>query len=738
MLSRQQMWVVFVLAMLSMSSAAVRSTKPEEIFQASAALELGGTGAWPQGADELSNVKSDELSSSERPHSRKLLQSATQREYLFSFKRGVLDFDGLLDSWVGADYCNAWDHVDCSGTDVTAFDIDNTVYHFLSGTISPGLASLSSLQRLDLNEKDYLSGFIPLSFGGLSELVVLDLGKNRLSGTVGHILGGSLDTLSYLDLSENRLSGTIPLEVNSLYSIVTLNLGSNRISGTIPTELSELHGVPVTINLSNNLLSGTLPGVLASLESLETLDVSGNWHLCGSIPPALYSLGLVYSGTNLGNGCDVPRISCSTIIEYVETEDEYLNGRLVEFAPTVSNLPPGAYAACDLVSGSHRFEKNTETYFSCGFMNMTGEGPSCQMNVIVDVRNPTCGLWVLNSTVEDDRTCGSILAVEASSRMVFEQCFEFGVNLRDLADQLANGYLLVVPRCAIEITGAAYRVNGSQDPGRHLLQSSPATVELLLKVYVDSLPDGESVVNLFKDPQILTEIRTFIERLGVPITVEELVILYELQDLPSATSDPHFTSPHGIKYNFNGVAGGSYCIVTDDQLQVNARLMGPSALAARGEAGRPDTRTWMDQVALMHGSDRVLVTAEAAQGTPFALSFGTLHINGEKISNHVAVRKLPSGMTVARRKTHVLVTIPGLAVVDIEVVRAAFWEPGMGPGSNFLNVEVKELKPTDSIHGVLGQSYGKSFDGDVEGGSANYATSDIFASDCKFNKFDAQ
>ena len=171
------------------------------------------------------------------------------------------------------------------------------IRHGLSGQIPTKLASLVSLQWLDLSRNN-LSGGIPPELGNLANLQWLSLGGNQLSGSIPPELG-SLANLQWLDLGGrwdstsqkwiyNQLSGVIPAELGSLTSLQSLDLSGNQLSGSIPPELGSLANLQ-WLSLSGNQLSGSIPPELGSLANLQWLSLSGN-QLSGSIPPELGSL----------------------------------------------------------------------------------------------------------------------------------------------------------------------------------------------------------------------------------------------------------------------------------------------------------------------------------------------------------------------------------------------------------------------------------------------------------------
>eukprot|EP00899_Mesostigma_viride_P002247 jgi/Mesvir1/12022/Mv00319-RA.1 len=206
--------------------------------------------------------------------------------------------------------------------------------------------------------------------------------------------------------------------------------------------------------------------------------------------------------------------------------------------------------------------------------------------------------------------CPKEFLVEASFTLALANCTTNEFNLKELMTDLMLQYFKTIPSCAIESS-----LLGLVDARRrHLLQTPEAYYLLLLRFYVESRAEGQSILNVLKS---FAFGNFLVEALHVNVAGQSdlLDVQASLVQVGAAISDPHFTTPTGDKFDFNGVAGGSYCIITDKQVQVNARFVGVAAHEA-STTSKPDPRTWMDQVAIMHGSDRILIGAASPAGTP--------------------------------------------------------------------------------------------------------------------------
>eukprot|EP00899_Mesostigma_viride_P004314 jgi/Mesvir1/13884/Mv16018-RA.3 len=340
-----------------------------------------------------------------------------------------------------------------------------------------------------------------------------------------------------------------------------------------------------------------------------------------------------------------------------------------------------------------------------------------------------------NNNYVQSATCKKDLVLEVLVEVLLTECFVTEIDLNGLVNTIVDDYLRNVPRCAVETAVEEVKYGAK----RHLLQAVQVTeITVALRIYVDP-DDSDTLVKLLKSPNFPPFLANFFNfAVGVVLSVQNIRLKFII--LSSATSDPHFVTTHGQKFDFNGEAGKTYCIMTDKTLQVNARFMGAASTTVLPEQGgspaKPDTRTWMDQLAIMVGRDRVLVDAESSAGTGYTAFAGALTVNGERFTGRMTIPKLPSGATITRQRNRVVITAPNVAVIQVEVVRASFWEHGKGPGKNFLNLQVKEFKSTGDSHGVLGQSFSGNGKASLpEGNATGYETTGIFTADCHFNRF---
>ncbi|CAM8926658.1 unnamed protein product [Rhodiola kirilowii] len=226
---------------------------------------------------------------------------------LLSFKYAVVnDPLSVLDSWSYDDVTPcSWTGVSCSKSEVvTSLILPNSQ---LSGSVSPDLSSISTLQEIDLSGNSF-NGSLPLSILNAANLQKLNLGGNFFSGQIPALIG-ILPNLKFLNLSANALTGKIPggfkfMEVldvssNSLTGSVPVNfdggnlklldISRNKLSGSIPPQFAVNIPENATVDLSFNNFTGEIPKMPSFLNQ-KSEAFAGNAELCGKPLPVLCSI----------------------------------------------------------------------------------------------------------------------------------------------------------------------------------------------------------------------------------------------------------------------------------------------------------------------------------------------------------------------------------------------------------------------------------------------------------------
>ncbi|XP_044428513.1 receptor kinase-like protein Xa21 [Triticum aestivum] len=214
-------------------------------------------------------------------------ETENDRQALLCFKSRLSGPAGVLASWsnTSLDVCD-WHGITCSTVSprrVIELDLNS---EGISGPISPCIANLTSLERLQLSNNNF-NGGIPSKLGLLSRLRELNLSKNTLEGNIPPSLGSSR-SLTYVNLGMNALTGVIPESLANSPSLQVLLLMSNRLSGKLPKALFNTSSL-LDIFLQKNNLVGSIPVVTATSPPIQYLDLSYN-HISGKIPSSLGNL----------------------------------------------------------------------------------------------------------------------------------------------------------------------------------------------------------------------------------------------------------------------------------------------------------------------------------------------------------------------------------------------------------------------------------------------------------------
>ncbi|KAJ9557357.1 hypothetical protein OSB04_011971 [Centaurea solstitialis] len=207
-----------------------------------------------------------------------------QASILISLKQSFKPSDHpSLDSWNHLHYpslCSNWTGIECDTTTSSIISLDLSNLN-LSGTLSPEITQLRSLQNLSLAGNGF-SGAFPKQVHELSDLRVLNISNNMFDGGLEFDFA-MLKSLRVLDAYNNNFTGLLPVGVSRLSGLNHLNLGGNYFSGEIPADYGRLSRLTF-LHLGGNDLRGFVPRELGNLTSLNELLLGYFNQFSGGIP----------------------------------------------------------------------------------------------------------------------------------------------------------------------------------------------------------------------------------------------------------------------------------------------------------------------------------------------------------------------------------------------------------------------------------------------------------------------
>ncbi|KAL5207121.1 hypothetical protein ABZP36_031556 [Zizania latifolia] len=229
-----------------------------------------------------------------------------EKSFLLQFLAGLSEDGGLAMSWQNDTDCCTWEGITCS-TDMTITDV-LLASKGLEGHISPSLANLPGLLRLNLSHNS-LSGKLPLEELVLSSSsIILDVSFNRLSGDLQELSAQTtIRPLQVLNISSNLFTGQFPSSIwGVMKNLVALNASNNSFTGHIPSNFCTNSPSFDLLELSYNQFSGSIPTGLGSCSKLRVLKAGHN-NLSGTLPDELFN---------------------ATSLEYLSFADNNLHGTL--------------------------------------------------------------------------------------------------------------------------------------------------------------------------------------------------------------------------------------------------------------------------------------------------------------------------------------------------------------------------------------------------------------------------
>ncbi|KAL2329353.1 hypothetical protein Fmac_022780 [Flemingia macrophylla] len=261
---------------------------------------------------------------------------------LLSIKSSLLDPVNNLHDWDPSltSSSNHQDPIWCSWRGITCHPKTSQITTLdlshlnLSGTISPQIRRLSTLNHLNLSGNDFGGSFQSAIFE-LTELRTLDISHNSFNSTFPPGIS-KLKFLRFFNAYSNSFTGPLPEDLTGHRFLEQLNLGGSYFSGTIPPGYGSFPRLKF-IDLAGNSLVGPLPPQLGHLAELEHLEIGYN-NFSGTLPPGLALLSnLKYLDISAANisGDVIPELGSLSKLETLLLFKNRLTG---EIPPTIGNL----------------------------------------------------------------------------------------------------------------------------------------------------------------------------------------------------------------------------------------------------------------------------------------------------------------------------------------------------------------------------------------------------------------
>ncbi|KAK3003479.1 hypothetical protein RJ639_018235 [Escallonia herrerae] len=213
----------------------------------------------------------------------------------------------------------------------------------------------------------------------------------------------------------------------------------------------------------------------------------------------------------------------------------------------------------------------------------------------------------------------------------------------------------------------------------------------------------------------------------------------------AACLDPRFIGGDGIVFYFHGKSNEHFSLVSDLNLQINARFIGLRP------AGRPRDYTWIQALGLLFDSHAVSVEATKAMTWDDEVDHLKLSYEGKELlipEGYPSLWKSPENDLKIERtssKNSVLITVPEVAEISVNVVpvtkeddRIHNYQIPSGDCFAHLEVQFRFYGLSSKIEGVLGRTYQEDFKNPakpgvampVVGGEDKYRVTSLLSADC--------
>ncbi|XP_059440874.1 uncharacterized protein LOC132173394 [Corylus avellana] len=210
--------------------------------------------------------------------------------------------------------------------------------------------------------------------------------------------------------------------------------------------------------------------------------------------------------------------------------------------------------------------------------------------------------------------------------------------------------------------------------------------------------------------------------------------------------DPRFIGGDGIVFYFHGKSNEHFTLVSDLNLQINARFIGLRP------AGRTRDYTWIQALGVLFDSNTFSLEAATSATWDDEVDYLKFSYNGNEITipqGHLSVWRSPENDVRVERtsdKNSVIVILPEVAEISVNVVpvtkeddRIHNYKIPSDDCFTHLEVQFRFYGLSSKVEGVLGRSYQPDFQNPakpgvampVVGGEDRYRTTSLLSSDCR-------
>ncbi|XP_031504659.1 uncharacterized protein LOC116267191 [Nymphaea colorata] len=218
----------------------------------------------------------------------------------------------------------------------------------------------------------------------------------------------------------------------------------------------------------------------------------------------------------------------------------------------------------------------------------------------------------------------------------------------------------------------------------------------------------------------------------------------------AACYDPRFVGGDGVVFFFHGKANEHFSLVSDTNLQINARFIGLRP------QGRTRDFTWIQALGFMYGSHTFSLGAKKAMKWDNSIDQLEFFYDGQPIflsEGHLSEWSSPDHdlkLERTARTNSIIVKLPEIAEVSVNVVpvtkeddRIHKYQIPADDCFAHLEVQFRFYGLSPQVEGVIGKTYQPDFQSPVKkgvampimGGEDKYRTPSLLSPNCKFCKF---